>query len=227
MRFVTVGVGAQDSPLYGPAGLLVCHGRQRVMIDGGPGAEPSGRIDAWLVCDERSELRTALRRLASARGLAPVVAAFKDGGLALTPRPVVHTSHPTYGYLIEAAGVTVVWAPEFLRFPRWAKGADLMFAEAAAWDRPIRFVGGVGGHMPVLEVAAAARRASVKRLVFAHVGRPTLRALAKGLWPPFGEVARDRQVFDVRRPRQTIEVPARFSGPPPGRRRGRCHPDGG
>ena len=104
MRLVTLGVGAQASPLYAPAGLLVCRGGQRVMLDGGPGAEPRGRIDAWRVCDDRSELRTQLHQLARARGLAATVSAFEDGGLALTPRLVTHTSHPTYGYLIEAAG---------------------------------------------------------------------------------------------------------------------------
>lgn len=195
MRFVTLGVGAQDSPRYAPAGLLVSHAGRRVMIDGGPGAEPSGALDAWLVCDDQSELRASLRKLARARGLEVGVSGFRSGGLALTPRPVAHTRHRTWGYLIETAGTKVVWAPEFFRFPHWAEGADLMFAEGASWNRPIRFVGGVGGHMPILAVAAAARRANVKRLVFAHLGRPTLRAMAEGLRPPFGELARDRQVF--------------------------------
>jgi hypothetical protein len=58
---------------------------------------------------------------------------------------VVHTNHP--GYLITAPGRVVVWAPEFLEFPPWAEGADPMFAEAAGWDRPIRFARGIGGHM--------------------------------------------------------------------------------
>ena len=73
-----------------------------------------------------------------------------------------------------------------------------MFAEAAGWDQPIHFTGGVGGHMPALGVAAAAQRAHVRRLVFAHIGRPTLRAIDGGLRPSFGEFARDRQVFYVR-----------------------------
>jgi hypothetical protein len=34
---------------------------------------------------------------------------------------IVHTSHPTYGYAIEAWGTKIVWAPEFLKFPHWAK----------------------------------------------------------------------------------------------------------
>jgi Beta-lactamase superfamily domain len=200
MRLVTLGVGAQRSPVYAPAGLLVSHRRQRVMIDGGPGSEPPDRIDAWLVSDERSELRAELRRLAGRRALVPLVSTFRGKGLSVTPHPVVHTNHPTFGYLIEAQGMKVVWAPEFLRFPRWAAGAALMFAEAASWDRPIRFTGGVGGHMPALWVAAAARRAGVQRLIFAHIGRPTLRAIENGLRPPFGLFARDRQVFHVRDP---------------------------
>jgi hypothetical protein len=200
MRLVTVGVGAQASPVFAPAGLLVARAGVRVMLDGGPGAEPAGPLDAWLVCDARCELRAPLRRLVARHGLEPVVGAFERRGLRLTPRAVVHTSHPTFGYLIEADGLRVVWAPEFFAFPRWARGADIMFAEAAGWSRPITFAGGVGGHMGALAVAAAARRAGVARLVLAHIGRPTLRALAAGLAPPFGEVARDGQVFRANRP---------------------------
>jgi Beta-lactamase superfamily domain len=199
MKLTTLGVGALSSPVYAPAGLLVVYRRTRVMIDGGPGAEPSGRIDAWLVCDEGAELRSALRRLAAARGLRPTVGQLRAGGLRVTPKPVRHTNHPTFGYLIECEGATVVWAPEFLGFPRWAGRADLMFAEGAAWDRPIWFAGRVGGHMPVLAVARAARRAGVRRLVFAHIGRPTLCALAAGMKPPFGEIGRDGQMFRVER----------------------------
>ncbi len=198
MRLVTLGVGAQDSPRYAPAGLLVAHGGVRVMLDGGPGAAPRGRLDAWLVTDERAELVAAIRRMAGEHGLVPHAGGFERSGLCLRPRPVVHTSHPTCGYRIEAAGMMVVWAPEFFEFPRWARGADLMFAEGAAWNRPIRFAGGAGGHLDVQAVAQAARRHGVKRLVFAHLGRPTLRALDRGLRPPFGEFARDGQVFQPR-----------------------------
>ena len=97
----------------------------------------------------------------------------------------------------------VVWAPEFSAFPRWARGADLMFAEAAAWNRPIRFVGGAGGHLDVQAVARAAKRHEVKRLVFAHTGRRTLAALDRGLTPPFGEFARDGQIFRPGRRRRS------------------------
>ncbi len=61
-------------------------------------------------------------------------------------------------------------------FPRWAAGADLMFAEAAAWARPIRFARGAGVHAPALEVSRLARDAGVRRFVFARIGRPTIRA---------------------------------------------------
>lgn len=194
-----MGVGAMCSPRYAPAGLLVERGRTRVMIDGGPGAEPLGALSAWLVTDEHAELMSELRRMARARGLTPRVASFVGRGLAIEPHPVAHTSHPAFGYLIAIDGVSIGWAPEFWRFPSWAAGVDLLFAEAAGWDRPIRFAGGVGGHAPALEVARQARARGVARLVFAHVGRPTIRALDAGARPPFGEMSRDLDAFVVRR----------------------------
>ena len=90
-----------------------------------------------------------------------------------------------------------MWAPEFLEFPDWAHGVGLLFAEAAGWERPIRFAGGVGGHLHVPAVAEAARRHRVGRLVFAHIGRPTIRAIDRGERPPFGGFACDGQVFRV------------------------------
>lgn len=197
VRFILLGVGAMNSPRYAPAGLLVEHGDIRVMIDGGPGAEPPGTIDAWLVTDDRGELIRQIRQLARARGLTPQVARFHRDGLVISPEPVVHTSHPTYGYLIAAEGRKVVWAPEFLEFPRWAEGADVMFAEAAGWNRPIRFARGAGGHAAALQVAREAREHGVRKLVFAHIGRPTIKALDAGLRPPFGEIGHDGAVFTV------------------------------
>ena len=169
------------------------------MIDGGPRADPSGQLDAWLVTDERAELIAAIRRLAAKKGLVPYAGSFRRDGLSAECRPVIHTNHPTYGYRIRVGGRTIVWAPEFSVFPRWARDADLMFAEGAGWARPIRFAGGVGGHLDVQTVARAARRAGVRRLVFAHLGRPTLRALSRRAQPPFGEFAADGQVFLIRR----------------------------
>lgn len=98
-----------------------------------------------------------------------------------------------------------MWAPEFIEFPGWARGADLMFAEAAAWNHPIWFVGRVGGHLHVQAVAEEALRHGVRRLVFAHIGRPTIRALDRGDRPPFGEFASDGQVFVLRADPRLLE----------------------
>lgn len=198
LRCTLLGVGAMASPRYRPAGLLVSVGSWRVMLDGGPGAEPDVGIAAWLVSDSESELRAAIRRLAVVHRVEPAVAAFDRPGLSIEPHPVVHTSHPTFGFLIRAGERRVVWAPEFLVFPDWAAGVDLMFAEAAGWSRRIRFARGTGGHASVLEVSRLARAAGVRRLVFAHIGRPTIRALDDGLHPPFGEFGVEGRTYVVR-----------------------------
>ena len=191
LRLTLLGVGAMNSPRYAPAGLLVEYGAVRVAIDGGPGAAAAGRLDAWLVTDERAELIRALRQLAAAHGLVPQACDFAADGLRLAAKPVVHTSHPTCGYVIEAGGRRVVWAPEFLEFPSWAAGADLLFADAAGWARPIRFARGTGGHAAALAVAEQAQVHHVGRLVFAHIGRPTIRAIDAGQTAPFGEFGAD------------------------------------
>lgn len=169
------------------------------MLDGGPGSEPKRGLDAWLVTDARAELIREIRSLARRHGAEPVVAPFTGNGLTIDPRPVVHTSHDTYGYLIAAEGRLIAWAPEFLEFPSWAAGVDLLLADAAGWDRPIRFAGGVGGHTAALDVAAWATRMGMARLVFAHIGRPTIRAMDAGKRPPFGTFGWDDAVYLPRR----------------------------
>lgn len=191
----TLGVGAANSSCFAPAGLLVTQGLTRIMLDGGPNSEPSDRLDAWLVTDEHAELMEQVRRIAGKLGLEPHMGDFSDDRLSVRFHPVAHTNHLSGGYLIRCEGWTVAWAPEFWQFPDWAAGVDLMFAEAFGWDRPIRFVGGVGGHMHVLGVAADARARGVRQLVFAHIGRPALTAIDRGERPPFGKFARDGQVF--------------------------------
>ncbi len=192
------GVGAMRSPRYAPAGLLVAHARTRVQIDGGAESAPSGRLAAWLVTDERGELMPEIRGECRARGLVPRIATVRAGTMEIRPHAVTHTSHRAVGYEIRLGRVRVVWAPEFWIFPRWAAGADLLFAEAAGWSSPIRFAGGVGGHASALEVARQAERHRVRRLVFAHIGRPTIRAIGAGLRPPFGKLGADGQRFVVR-----------------------------
>jgi hypothetical protein len=187
-----------NSPRYAAAGLLVEHARKRVMLDGGPDTALRMPLDAWLVTDDRAELMPAIRRLSRAMGLEARVGPFSANGLHIEPRPVVHTSHPTYGYLIRAENWKIVWAPEFWEFPAWARNADLMFSEAAGWNRPIRFAGGVGGHQCLLDVARQARKHKVRRLVFAHIGRPTIRAIDAGNQPPFGEFGMDGAKYVLR-----------------------------
>ena len=196
LRLTTLGVGAMASPRYAPAGLLVEAGSNRVMIDGGEGAEPDGPLDAWLVTDEHSELRSQLRRLAANHGLKPVVAPYERPGLHIEPRQVVHTSHPTHGYEIRCDSTRVVWAPEFWQFPEWTAEADLAFLEAAAWRTPIRFRGGVGGHAPVLRTLHEAATAGIRRIVFVHIGRPTIRAIDAGLTSGL-QFATDGESFEL------------------------------
>jgi hypothetical protein len=97
------------------------------MLDGGPGAEPAGRLDAWLVTGER--------------GLRPYAGSFQRGELRVDARPVVHTSYPTFGYRIQAPEGTLVWAPEFLEFPGWARGEQPVFGEFARDGQVFRVTG--------------------------------------------------------------------------------------
>ena len=58
-----------------------------------------------------------------------------------------------------------------------------MCSEAAGWNRPILFRGGVGGHASVEQVASDAQKYRIKKLVFAHIGRPTIKAMDAGKLP--------------------------------------------
>lgn len=197
MRLELLGVGAMRSPRFAPAGLLVSAEGRRIAIDGDAGLSV-GSLDAWLLTDDRAELASRIRRRAAELGLAACAMRYSHQALELRPRRVAHTNHPAYAYDIRWRGRRIVWAPEFWRFPRWAAGADLFFAEAAGWSRPIAFAGGIGGHASALDVSRAARRLRVRRLVFAHIGRPTIRAIDAGVRPPFGEFGRDGARYVVR-----------------------------
>ena len=73
-----------------------------------------------------------------------------------------------------------------------------MFAEGAGWKRPILFRGGVGGHASVEQVARASTKYKVKSLVFAHIGRPTIKAIDAGERSAFGEFGADGDVYSLR-----------------------------
>jgi Beta-lactamase superfamily domain len=197
LRLVLLGVGAMNSPRYRPAGLLVSWRGHRVMLDGGGAADPGSPLDAWLVCDAHAELMPQIRRRARELSVRPAVDSVHADEVWFRPLTVRHTSHPTVGYLIETASHRAAWAPEFWEFPDWAAGSNLMFADAAGWNRPIGFAGGVGGHACVQDVAAAARRAGVRRLVFAHIGRPSIRAIDRGERPSFGRWGHDGAAFTL------------------------------
>ncbi len=190
-----LGVGAMNSPRFRPAGLLVHAGGRCLVIDGGDPQGVPPQIDGWLVCDETAELMPAIRRLAATRGVKPAIDEVALVDVVVTPKPVAHTSHPTYGYLLTTPSRRIGWAPEFWTYPDWAVDLDLLFAEGAGWSRPIRFRDGVGGHACVVDVAKAAQAHHVRRLVFAHLGRPTIAALDAGKRVEFGEFGRDGQAF--------------------------------
>ena len=205
-RLTLLGVGAARTPryraaltpggVYAPSGLLIEHGGDRVMIDGGVGASPTGVVDAWLVTDAHAESMPDIRALAWKYRLEPEVADFaRDDELYINPRAILPAAHPTFGYLVELEGVVLAWAPTFLELPDWADDVDLLFAEAAAWNRPALLVGGAFGHAAALTTARQAEARGVKRLVFAHIGRPTIRATEAGQRPTFGELGHDGQVF--------------------------------
>ncbi|WP_221468442.1 MBL fold metallo-hydrolase [Saccharopolyspora phatthalungensis] len=198
VNLTLLGVGAMNSPRYRPAGLAVRWSGHRVIIDGGGTAPEGEHVDAWLVCDERAELMPSIRRRSAALGVPAGAVEYQAGGVRLRPLPVEHTAHPTYGYVIDHHGHRAVWAPEFWTFPDWARDAELMFADAAGWDRPIRFAGGVGGHAATVQTANSAARAGIARLVFAHIGRPSIRAIDRGELPPFGEWGAEGRTYRLR-----------------------------
>jgi hypothetical protein len=52
--------------------------------------------------------------------------------------------------------------------------------------------------MATLDVAREARAQGVKRLVFAHIGRPSIRNRDAGECPPFGEWGDDGRAYLLR-----------------------------
>ena len=186
------------SELYAPAGLLIERHGRAIMIDGGPGAEPDRPVEDWLVTDERAELIAKIRRMAREKfSVRPHAGCASLDDLRIDAEPVVHTSRATYGYRIKLGNSMAAWAPEFLEFSRRAASAEIMFADAAGWNRPIRFAKRVGGHAAALDVAEAAQAMNVARLVFAHAGKPTIRALDAGKSFPLGKLGQEKTTSEL------------------------------
>jgi hypothetical protein len=185
-RLILLGVGTASSPRFAPAGLLVEYGHTRVGLDGGPGSEPPENIHAWLVTDTASTLQPERLRLAQEEGMPiPEVKPFSQGALHVEPHPIASGKH---GYRIVSGKHLAVWAPDCADFPGWARGADVVFADATSWD-------GGDDHPGVLASAMAARRLDVKRLVYARLAEPVFAALDAGDPPPFGEWGEEGRTY--------------------------------
>jgi hypothetical protein len=167
-RLILLGAGVARSSRYAPAGLLIEYGHTRVGIDGGAGSEPPETVQAWLVRDDAPH--PDLLRIARETGMRePAVAPFRHGPLHIDPVPV---GDGLYGYRIVSGHHTAVWAPEHAAFPDWAERADLVFS---------------GPGPGIAATAEAARRLTVRRLVFVLLDEPVFAMLDAGEDPPFGE----------------------------------------
>lgn len=192
VRCTLTGVGALASPRFLHAGLLLEYKSLAIIFDGGEYIPHVVRnAHAWLLTDMRGEHVSKVRQAARRWNVIPSQRRLTVEGVMITPMPVVHTNHPTCGYLIETPYRKIAWCPEYYAWPKWCRNLDLMFSEAAGWDRPIHFAGKVGGHMCVYDIAKKARQNQIKKLVYCHIGRPVLRAMDLGLHPPFGEFGRE------------------------------------
>ena len=63
--------------------------------------------------------------------------------------------------------------------------------------------------MAALDVAEQARQHQVKRLVFAHIGRPSLRAIDAGYRLPFGEWGELGRTYRIPVPGPSADEPGR------------------
>ena len=112
-----------------------------------------------------------------------MVGSFYKDGISITAFPVEFIGHPSYGYMINAGGRTIVYAPRFGQFPTWAQEADLMFAD------------GVGEHMPVEGVTSAAKQKGIKRLILSRLGETSGAVPDPDSQLDFGEWGADGDVY--------------------------------
>jgi hypothetical protein len=172
-RLILLGIGTADSSRFAPVGLLLEYGHVRVGIDGGPGSEPADNIDAWLVRDEHGPLQAELLRIArETRMPEPTVMPYQHGPLKIEPMAVA--GH-LYGYRIVVGHHIAAWVPETPELPPWTEAADLVFADGSA------------GVPHTQELARAAKRLRVQRLVLVRLGAAALTAVDAGEQPSYGE----------------------------------------
>lgn len=180
-----IGTGAMDSPRKDES-LMIAYKLKHVLIDAGKDIKakdlPVKTLHRILLCDPESRYVKDAKRLAKQFKILdpPGVGEWILEDLSITPFEVKHTNHKTYGYKIMIDKKKIIYAPEFYEFPaREAKDADLAILEGSAWDKSIDFVGGVGGHAPILETWKKAKDAGVKKILFTHIGKPVERNLDK------------------------------------------------
>jgi len=227
LRAVTVGTGAMESSSRKDACLLVTDGDTALLFSAGPSilAEDvehyTDNVDAIFVTDPEDDYEMRGARQLAEDLEAPLVTPERDGqqwtygSFRVTARRVVHTNHPTYGFVIQYGDQKLAWAPEFYRPPDWVEGCDVAFLEAAAWDRPITFAGGVGGHAAALDTLRWLKGKDVGQAIFVHVGQPTERAIEQGEVPDNMRIAEDDEEFVFKSAAQVEHV---LKGVSPGSR---------
>jgi hypothetical protein len=152
-----------NPPRHRPAGLLMKWSGHRVMFDGGGEATP-GRAARRLARRDappnRCRTSRSTRALStSTLGWLPGLAAASRSGRCqpsapLTPRTATTSNYPGHRSFVLLSASTSLTG---------RAGVDLMFANAARWQRPISFAGAVGAEPAcVPAVADAARRYGVR-----------------------------------------------------------------
>lgn len=193
-----VGTGALDSPRR-DASLMVVSGDEAVLFDAGKDIQTKHVPKApsiILVTDPQENSKEAKRL---AEGFGVEVAHGDWGGKDIDVRAfrVTHTGHDVYGYLIRMSDLTIAYVPEFWKFPSEVANADIGIFDGSAYDRPIAFAGGKGGHAAILDTLIEAHQRGVKRTIFTHVGKPVEEHLWE-LQAAGVEIAQDGQSVVVK-----------------------------
>lgn len=194
-----VGTGALESPRRG-ACLMVVSGRNAVLFDVGDDVQPKHlpRVPDIILLTDPTENRKEAERLARAVGVEIAYGDWEAPDIKVKAFKVKHTGHDVYGYKVFVSDLVIAYVPEFWEFPAEAvRNADIGIFDGSAFDKPIRFAGGKGGHAPVTETLVNAFAANVKRIIFTHVGKPVEENL--GMLQAAGvEVAMDGQAVVVK-----------------------------